>query len=153
MAGRRDLNFPTLDAVMADVDRLLEGHSTIGNWTLAQMCNHLATTLRLGLEPNEKVRKMPWIVRRTAGPFILGRVLKKGRMPDGIKAPKAVVPKPGLDARAEAEALRATIRMCAELEPHFEHPFFGRITREQFLRLQCIHSAHHLSYALPHSEA
>ena len=42
MAERRNLSFSRLDEVMPDVDRLLAGHRTVGNWSLGQICNHLA---------------------------------------------------------------------------------------------------------------
>ena len=44
--GRRTLRFNSLDEVMPDVERLLEGHSTVGNWSLAQICRHLSTVMR-----------------------------------------------------------------------------------------------------------
>ena len=34
--GRRELSFNSLDEVMPDVERLLEGHSTVGHWSLAR---------------------------------------------------------------------------------------------------------------------
>jgi Protein of unknown function (DUF1569) len=44
--GRLTLHFNSFDEVMPDVDRLLEGHSTVGGWPLAQICRHLATIAR-----------------------------------------------------------------------------------------------------------
>ena len=38
---RRALSFATLDGVMPDVDHLLTGHTTVGQWSLGQICNHL----------------------------------------------------------------------------------------------------------------
>ena len=43
--GRRAIQFESLDEIMPEVDRLLEGHTTVGNWSLAQICRHLATVL------------------------------------------------------------------------------------------------------------
>ena len=40
--ARRSLTFASLDEVMPDVDRLLRGHTTVGNWSLGQICGHLA---------------------------------------------------------------------------------------------------------------
>ncbi|MFI5459648.1 MAG: DUF1569 domain-containing protein [Isosphaerales bacterium] len=47
MAGRRELSFASLDEVMPDVERLLAGHATVGQWSLGQICNHLATGFNL----------------------------------------------------------------------------------------------------------
>ena len=47
MPERRMLDFASMDEIMPDVARLLEDHSTIGQWTLAQILHHLATSIRL----------------------------------------------------------------------------------------------------------
>jgi hypothetical protein len=71
-------------------------------------------------------------------------------MDEGVKLPKEFLPRPGLDARAEAEALRAALRLyAAHAGPVAEHPFFGRISRDEWTRLHCIHWAHHLSFVHP----
>ena len=44
--GRRTLSYHSFDEVMPDVERLLAGHTTVGNWSLAQICRHLATVMR-----------------------------------------------------------------------------------------------------------
>jgi hypothetical protein len=44
--GRRTLGYESFDEVMADVERLRPGHTTVGNWTLAQICRHLVAILR-----------------------------------------------------------------------------------------------------------
>ncbi|MFO0959292.1 MAG: DUF1569 domain-containing protein [Isosphaeraceae bacterium] len=147
-ATRRSLAFASLDEVMPEVARLAEGHVTVGKWTLGEICNHLATTLNYAVDGFP--RPMPWIVRRTIGPYFLRKVLKEGRMPDGIKAPGVLQPKPGVEAAEAIESLRAAIRRVQDgREPFPENGFFGPMTKEQIQRLQCIHCAHHLSYAVP----
>ena len=44
--GRRSLRYQSFGEVMSDVERLLEGHDTVGNWSLAQICRHLAVVMR-----------------------------------------------------------------------------------------------------------
>jgi hypothetical protein len=151
MPGRRELTFHSLDEVMPEVDRLIAGgHTTVGRWSLGEILQHLARTLRMVLEP--PMKPAPWIVRRTVGPLIFRRILGTGRMAAGIKGPAVLMPQPGRDARAEAEGLRATIRRFQEQLPErFEHTFFGPVTGADFARLQCIHCAHHLSFVLPES--
>ena len=144
---RRTLDFGSLDQVMPDVDRLLEGHSTIGNWSLGQICNHLATAITGSVEGYPM--RAPWIVRKTIGPWVVGRILTTGRFPAWIRLPEKYVPKPGVDARAEAEALRAALRLFAShAGPLAEHPLCG-VSREVWDSLHCIHCAHHLSFAIP----
>ena len=103
--ARRPLKFESLDQVMPDVDRLLQGHRTVGNWSLAQICNHLTVAIVGSVEGYPK--KAPWLIRKTLGPFVLKRLMKTEQIDEGIKTLDEFVPKPGLDSRAEAEALRA----------------------------------------------
>jgi hypothetical protein len=147
-AARRALTFTSLDQVMPDVDRLLEGHTTVGRWSLGQICNHLTGSITSTVEGFPA--KAPWLVRKTVGPLILRRILTTGRFPEGIKLPKEHLPRPGVDARAEAEALRAALRLLASHPgPLTEHPLAGPIPRADWDRFTCIHCAHHLSFARP----
>lgn len=150
MAERRTLSFATLDQVMPEVDRLLEGHDTVGRWTLGQICNHLATSV-IGSVEGFSVRA-PWLLRATLGRVLRRRLMSTGRMAAGIKLPEKVLPRPGLNDRAEAEALRGALQLyAANTEPLAPHPMFGRMSREDWTRLHCIHCAHHLSFVLPRS--
>jgi Protein of unknown function (DUF1569) len=150
MDGRRTMSFSSLAEVMPEVDRLLAGHRTVGHWTLGQICNHLSGGI-IGSVDGFPGR-LPWIVRKTIGPLIVRSILKTGRMREGVKLPDPYRPKPGVDARAEAESLRAAIRFFGtHAGPFADHPLSGPLTRENWERLHCIHCAHHLSFALPES--
>src|SRR5262249_17847808 len=110
-AARRSLTFASLDEVMPDVDRLLEGHTTVGNWSLGQICSHLARAMNGTVDGFPE--KAPWLVRKTAGPLLVRWILWRGRFPAGVKLPEEYRPVPGSDARAEADALRAALRRWA----------------------------------------
>ena len=148
MSDRRRLDFQRLDDVMPEVDRLLKGYRATGRWSLGQICKHLAGMMHSSVDGFAQTA--PWVVRATVGPLAKRHVLRTGRMPEGIKLPKAAQPRPDLDARAEAEALRATIqqfaRMAGPLKPH---PFFGKLTVDEWTRLHAIHAAHHLGFLVP----
>jgi hypothetical protein len=151
MAERRTLNFALLDEVMPDVERLLAGHSTVGQWSLGQICNHLARTISGSVDGFPTLA--PWLIRRTVGPLAFRGVDRLGRLPTGVKAAAYLIPPPGLDARAEAEALGAAIaRFQALTGPAGEHPFFGRMSLARLTRAHCLHCAHHLSFARPEEE-
>ena len=140
MAERRALTIASLDEVMPEVDRLLGGHKTIGTWSLGQICNHLTSAFKGAIEGFPK----------KVGPVYFRKILKEGIMPEGVKLPEEFLPKPGLDDRAEAEALRAALRFyTAHVGPMAEHPFFGPISRDEWTQIHCIHCAHHLSFVLP----
>lgn len=148
MAVRRALAFTSLDQVMPEVDRLLDGYATMGNWSLGQICNHLGDTLRCSIEGFGA--RAPWLIRALVGGTIKRRVLTTGMMREGIKVPAQFLPKPGLDDRAEAEAFRAALRIFAShTGPVADHPLFGPMTPKEWDRLHCIHCAHHLSFVQP----
>ena len=129
------------------MDRLLEGHSTVGKWDLAQICKHLTIGLTGAVDGFDL--KVSWFARLVA-PIFLRWFLKRRAMPEGLKATEAVLPKPGLNLRAEVEALRAALRLFrAHTGPFPDNPLFGRMSRDTVEQFQCIHCAHHLSFVLP----
>ena len=149
MAGRRNLAFARIDDVMPDVDQLLTGYTTVGRWTLAQICHHLEGVIRYSMD-GFPGRRAPWMVRKTVGAIVLRRTLGTGRIPEGVKVPEVFLLTTGLDDRAEAETLRATVaRFVAFPGPFRVHPFVDTLTPDQWARFHCIHCAHHLSFALP----
>ena len=146
MAGRRDLTFAGLEDVMPEVERLLAGHTTVGRWSLGQICDHLAAALRLTLEAPPSSAE-PTREERVARRLFF----RSGRFPDGMETPVPVLqPQPGLDAATESEALREAIdRFNASTGPFPAHPVLGPLTREEWTRFHSLHCAHHLGFAVP----
>jgi hypothetical protein len=147
--GRRQLRFDSLDDVPPDVDRLLLGHRTLGRWSLAQICNHLAAAIDCTIDgfPDDVV---PSIVRKTLGAPLLAVVLATGRITEGAPLPARYRPVPDLDPANEADRLRRAIaRFHAAPEPLAPHPLFGRMSHDRWRRYHCIHCAHHLSFVNP----
>lgn len=145
--GRRALNFGSFDEVMPDVERLLEGHTTVGNWSLAQICRHLAAILRrhvdlpatTAFDPSHRVSEEQ---KR--------RMLESGVLPGSIDAPPGAVPETARGEREEAENLRAAIAYYrASPGPAIAHRIFGPLTRDEWDRFELVHLAHHLSFAVP----
>jgi Protein of unknown function (DUF1569) len=147
-AGRRTLRFARLEEVMPDVDRFAQGYTTVGHWKLGQICNHMTKTVNGSLDGFDTMA--PWLLRTLVAPLVMKRVLKTESMPEGIRVPKEILPGADLDDRTEVEALRAALaRFIAHQGPVAVHPFFDRITREQWDHIHRIHCAHHLSFAQP----
>ncbi len=146
MAERRELSFADLGEAVAEVDRLLAGYVTVGRWSLGQICNHLGTAFRLQLDGNPG----PTPVRR-AREALRVRFFRMGRFPDGVEVPlPALLPGPGLDDLAEADALREAIaRFLSAPGPFPPHPVLGPLTRDEWTRFHGMHAAHHLGFALP----
>jgi hypothetical protein len=145
--GRRTLRYEGLDDVMPDVERLLEGHATVGTWSLAQICRHLAISMRRAVDlpasaPFDPSSRLPEERKR--------EVFESGVLPEGLAGPPEIMPSETLSAREEAEGLRAAIaHYRASPGPVMTHRFFGPLTRAEWDRLQLIHFAHHLSFAVP----
>ena len=145
--GRRTIRYASLDDVMFDVEGLLRGHATVGNWSLAQVCRHLATVMRRVVDlpastPHDPSAWVPEDRKR--------QVLESGMLPEGLPGPPEIMPTETLGEREEAERLRAAIaHYRASPGPVIPHRIFGPLSRDEWDRLQLIHLAHHLSFAVP----
>jgi hypothetical protein len=145
--GRRTLRYASLDEVMPDVERLLRGHTTVGQWSLAHICRHLATVLRRVVDlpastPHDPSQWVPEDRKR--------QVLDSGMLPEGLPGPPEIMPADTLGELEEAEGLRAAIAHYETSPgPVIPHRIFGPLSRDEWDRLQLIHLAHHLSFAMP----
>lgn len=144
MAERRVLDFASLHELMPDVERLLKGHVTVGNWTLGQICNHLARAIHYSAE-SPAATEAP-----TREQDVTRKLFFRGRFPDGRPAPPGTEPREGLDDAREAEKLRsAIVRFDDASGPGPLHPRLGPLTHEEWARFHCMHAAHHLGFAVP----
>jgi hypothetical protein len=145
--GRRSLRFGSLDEVMPDVGRLLDGHTTVGNWSLAQICRHLATAMRRVVDLPAST---PHDLSQWVGEEQKRQVFELGSLPEGFPAPPQIVPLDTLGEHEEAEGLRQAIaHYKASSGPVIPHRLFGPLSKAEWDQLQLIHLAHHLSFAVP----
>jgi hypothetical protein len=145
MPERRQLTFQTLDEVMPEVGRLLEGYTVVGKWSLAQILHHLAITIRSTARPASDVP--PATSEQTA---IHKRFFALDRFPDGRPAPPPFDPPQGLDPLVEAPSLdRALERFASATGPFPAHPVIGPLSGEEWARFHAMHAAHHLGFAVP----
>lgn len=143
--NRRALQFDSLADVMADVDRLALGHHAHGQWTLGQVCRHLAVAIAGTL------RNRPREVTRELAPEQAAarqRILKEGRFEEGVPIPfERLVPPPDVDDQAEVAALRDALVQYQNTPGEFgPHPLLGPLTRAEWDRFHAVHCAHHLSF-------
>jgi len=150
---RRPLDFQDLGQVIGDVQDLRRrGYTRAGNWTLAQVADHLAIFFRGSLEGFS--RRMPWIVRALVGKPILGLILRKRRMRAGVQVPQVFLPGDPRDDEVAVEQLVGLIeRFRNHTGPLQPSPLFCHLTRQQWTDLHLIHAAHHLSFLLPADKA
>lgn len=146
-SGRRDIHFDSLDDIMPDVERLLQGYSKVGQWSVGQACRHLASIMRASVDLPASTQFDPAMLvdaktRRA--------MLERGEIPEGIPTSPVLEPPAGLDDREEAENLRAAIaHYRSSPGPVVPHPLLGRLSREEWDRIHGHHAAHHLSFAVP----
>jgi len=157
MPQRRALQFHDLDEVVRDAENLhAKGYEKAGNWDLAQICGHLAEWLRFPVEGFPKapapIRAVFWVLRKTVGRKKLLTYITTGSFPAGKPTMPETVPPPGGDPREAIAKLKASVeRLKAYTGPIVPSPLFGPMTKNQAVRMQLVHCAHHLSFLVPRS--
>lgn len=149
VSGRRKLHFVCCDDALAECERLLNGgYRRLGNWSLGKMADHLAAAYQIGLEPVSF--RVPWVMR-----FVARNVFKKSalkQMRPGFKLPRgaaAVLEPNEVEDRAGVEHLRETLARWKQTPSKLNHPFFGKLTDEEWEQLMLRHCEMHLGFLLP----
>jgi Protein of unknown function (DUF1569) len=146
MTRRRTLDYDRIDAIMPDVNRLLEGHTTAGNWTLGEICDHLTRAIRRTLSNPPPIGPATPEQEEARRKFFRDRVVPQG-IP--ITVPE-LIPDPAIDPRTAAEGLRDALASLEASEgPWPNHRLLGPLTRDEWFQFHCAHCAHHLSFAHP----
>jgi len=144
---RRELRFADLSEVMVEVRGLIPSHQTIRNWTLAQVCRHLADTFHGSIDgfSLRRHRLKRWLFHRS-----LLRYTFRWGIPENYTVDPNLTPPPGVELEESLRSLEEAIARFrshgGELKPH---PLFGRLDRANWERLHLFHAAHHLGFVLP----
>ncbi|QDU61148.1 hypothetical protein Pan216_20020 [Planctomycetes bacterium Pan216] len=147
---RRELDFQSFGEIVAEIDRLQEhGYQQVGHWNLGQTCQHLRVVF-VGSMADVPI-KAPWIVRTFIAPFALRKILKSRRMPEGVKLPhSSLAPKDDVDEGKMVSRFKKSIETFEKFDGALnDHPFFGKLDKEQWSQIHLIHSTHHLSFLVP----
>lgn len=151
----RRLRFETIDDALAEAERLVAAEQAgrldrVGNWTLGQALGHLATWANFAFDGYPPEVRAPLLVR-----YILratrGRFLKKGLAP-GVKLGNIPGGTFGLDVLPADEGLRrfrAAMERLRATAPTIDNPAFGRLTHEEWTRLNLRHAELHLGFHVP----
>ena len=151
----RSLSFSDLRQVMPEVYRLRDhGYTQTGSWDLVQTCDHLADWMSF---PIDGFPKAPWFIgwmfpllRLTVGKSALKKILATGEMGRGTPTMPETVYKAGGNPEKAIERLAKSLeRLSGAKSPIHPSPIFGVMTKEQLVRLQLIHCAHHLGFLIP----
>jgi hypothetical protein len=147
--GRRNLNFTSLQEVLADADRLSSGPvKSLGNWSAGQVFRHLAIAFNGSIDGFTIT--FPWYLRLMARLF--KKKLLSGAMPPGFRLSpenaEAVVPGATTTEEGLAELRAAVARL--EREPRrAKSPVFGTISKEEWDQIHLKHASLHMSFLVP----
>jgi hypothetical protein len=145
--GRRAIRYGNLNEIMPDVDWLLDGHTTLGAWSLGQICRHLSTVMRRTVDLPESTPFDPtvWAPEERKRQFF-----ESGSFPEGIPTIPLLLPADSLSDTEEAEGFRQAIAYyMASPGPVVPHTLLGFLTRNEWDQFHCIHAAHHFSFVIP----
>ena len=154
-ATRRTLKFESLDDVVRDAEHLLaSGYDRAGYWDLGQAASHVAAWMSYGMDGFPKapwaIRAILGVVRLAVGKKLLRKLFASGVMPTGGPTVPESVPDEGGDPAAAVATLRETVeRAKAHAGPLHPSPLYGSLTKDEWVRLNLIHAAHHLSFLVP----
>ncbi|MCS7471733.1 DUF1569 domain-containing protein [Stieleria sp. ICT_E10.1] len=145
-----DLRYPDLAAACEDILHLREGgYELVGNWNLAQILDHLNTSMQMTISGAEFT--FPALLRPVMKLMFMP-TMRKGK-PSKLrgKAPLQLQPALDLDEDACANRFYALAETLMDPSTQFvtHYPMLGRLNREQWLLLQQWHAAHHLSFVVP----
>ena len=131
-----------------------------GKWTPAQEARHLVLTYQAFLKDlltgeHMQLRGTPW--RRRLWKLIgLPSIIWGKRIPRAVRAPREA--RPDWESASADMLLPELLRRTAEFEAAFAakwtaeplrrvtHPFFGRITLDDAIRLATVHTRHHAAF-------
>jgi uncharacterized protein DUF1569 len=126
-----------------------------GAWTSAQIVEHLALAYEYSRDVvlgNPKGQSAPRFLRPLIRRFIVDSTLKAGKFTRKGRAPGMFQPSatPGPPAEVIDRLTRAVAGFEADIRSghpearhHLTHPFFGKMSTIDYVRLQAIHARHH----------
>ncbi len=147
---QRKLRFGRFEAVTTDIQHLHEaGYMQLGDWNLAQICDHLTRFMRMSLEGFPF--QFPWIVRRVLGPLVLKPlVLWTHWIPTGAKAPPVLMPHRTPQEQPAVQTMTEMLHRARNHPGEFHpSPLFGRLSNPQWRKVHLIHASHHLGFLVP----
>lgn len=138
-----------------DDDHLFLRAPAVSGWSVAEQLHHTAAATGRMLAAVERIAQQKPPAADGGKVTVIGRaVLMTGRFPRGKgKAPKGTIPPEQFD-RAELERALSRCRGTYDRIPplfeaaagstfRVEHPYFGWLSAEQWLRLAAVHADHH----------
>ena len=149
MSHKQDLHFHSEHDIILCLEKLRDGCTTGGKWTLEQTAWHLALPLKMCLHPPERTEPNADEQKMQA---YLDDLFAVGVMADGLDAPEGTEPPAQVDPEAVDEFVAGLHEMSVYPHAHAEFGPFGPVTISQLRDFVRIHSAHHLKLFRPTSD-
>ncbi len=151
--GRRTVSYQSYDDLLADAEEMAHGVvQTLGNWSLGQIFQHIATGLETSIDGSPL--KFPFPIR-LAAPFLKKRFLTKTLSP-GFQLPasarKALVPDATVSTADGLDALRLAVSRCESENERALHPLLGRLSKKEWDQFNFRHAEMHMSFVVPAEE-
>ena len=149
VVNRRRLHYESLGDFLVDAQCRATGTShALGNWTLAQIFDHLSRSLRVAVEGTDA--RFPWPARfvlRFVRKRIMSRPMKPGfRVPKNLEA--VLRPGEGLTTGESLQNLREAVSRFQSAPELTRHPAFGKLTRDEWHQLALRHAELHMSFVV-----
>jgi hypothetical protein len=156
---RRVLHFESVDLLAAEIERIVAaqhaGHlAALGNWTPAQIFEHLARFIEFSYEGFPF--RASWPVRTVsyAAKWIAWKRFVDWSLRPGFRIPAyadALEPDPWADFDVATARLHAALLRIRRGQPmRAPSPFEGAISHEQWVYVHLRHAELHLSFLDPH---
>ena len=150
VTGRHTLRFASIDDAIAEAQRVATNPCRLlGNWSVGQNLDHLARTLRVSFDGPYIMA--PWFARTFIAPFMKKTFVEKA-MPSGFLFTKQMEAFRPDDKATAAVAIEKFCKQFSRLKletPTAPHPFFGMLTRDEWVGVQLRHCEMHLSFLAP----
>jgi Protein of unknown function (DUF1569) len=152
---RRTLNLPTIDAVLADIDRIVAADRAgtlrcTGNWTAGQVMGHVASWIDYAYD-GYPLKPPPFFVRWFLR-MLKKKFLREG-LPSGAKIPKTEHGTVGIEkfnTEDGAARLRSALgRLQSKEVATYESPAWGMMPYDERVAMNLRHAELHLSFLHP----
>lgn len=151
ITDRRELYFNSMGDILDDVEYLAAGDPprSAGNWTSAQIVQHVATVIDCSIEGFPAVRA-------TLPVRIICRLLRKRilttPMKPGLNLPRRfafLLPESRSTWDEAVDRFRMVLTKLDTQRMTHRSPVLGRVSHEQWVQLHCRHAEMHFSFMHP----
>lgn len=152
--GRRTLHFASIDDAVRDAELIAAAERSgalkrLGNWTPGQAFGHIAGWITFALDGYPPDLRPPWIVKAVCR-LTKGKYLRE--MPAGVRIPKVEGGTKNIEQLPTEEGLarlRAAWERLQKTSPTEHNPLFGRLTHDEWIRLNLRHAELHQGFFVP----